>query len=645
MSAHHVTRTKNATQYPGLPDVVLKNKHRKTAKVAAEHQFKLDIKEEKESNKDMFIDATPRAAALPKPKPHPRPILKKIHVKPTPLPVEDNMFISDVEMDDTVADTSTFNPDPSQASETTDSHADDSELKSSVQVIDTTPQPARAKRSALPADSLNDDVMVTNLPIWNVPKKAPSRKSAPPAQVNHSDDKPMDTTDLPDKPQWAMLVLSNENTPQAQPRDNQTEESASRKEMPMGMPNDKGKGKDEQQCDKKPLQLKSDSTSTTDIKEFSTGINDWAASIPKNTKPGSKANTSRPSIFKNSSTSHHSGSVLPPLTNGSTQSSSNSVLTNNILISHAAPVIHINEEPKKNHRLEIIDGGLSDEDETHGLEHEAVITSPPKGSPVYQTEPVKKPSNDDLPKGINQTIWHRVFIPTYIQYVTTLANPWKVPTKLVCEKMQVIWDVVFPNITHTVTSLSSVYYIAVQRITDSYHSHIGSAAIVIVIAYLKSQDSLRDSNDNRAEFAEYALSNLWFLYKKANGNDKSKLWGLYQGVFIVQTFGAHFTTTRGTRKIPGVDKPGVLANPAEGLALSCATVKQALALWSTRTLTFKMVQAVKNKTSISLPKTMNQSTGKDKFEVIIASAMEFSKMSCRPGDDIDDAAMEDDLSG
>jgi hypothetical protein len=86
-----------------------------------------------------------------------------------------------------------------------------------------------------------------------------------------------------------------------------------------------------------------------------------------------------------------------------------------------------------------------------------------------------------------------------------------------------------------------------------------------------------------------------------------------------------------------------------------------------------MVQAAKNKTSISLPKTMNQSTGKvscrqtgfndiswgtstrayakaimknlreDKFEVIIASAMEFSKKSRRPGDDVDDAAVEDDL--
>ncbi|KAG2112307.1 uncharacterized protein F5147DRAFT_572537, partial [Suillus discolor] len=248
-----------------------------------------------------------------------------------------------------------------------------------------------------------------------------------------------------------------------------------------------------------------------------------------------------------------------------------------------------------------------------------------------QTEQAKKPSNDDLPEGIDPKIWHRVFISTYIQYVATLANPWEVPAKLACEKMQVIWDAIFPHIGHTVTSLSSVYYIAVQRVADSYRSNIGSAAIAI------------------------------------------KFRGLYQGAFVVQTFGAHFTATRGAQKIPGVDKPGVLANPAGGLALSCAAVERALTLWSTHTLTIKMVQAAKNKTSISLPKTMNQLTGKvscrqtgfndiswgtstrayakaimknlreDKFEVIIASAMEFSKKKSRPGDDVDDAAVEDDL--
>ncbi|KAG2335812.1 hypothetical protein BDR05DRAFT_953807 [Suillus weaverae] len=706
MSTRRVTCTKNATQCPGLVDVVPKKKHCTAAEVAAECQAKLDAKEEKErakgagikrvaeyekkqAEKDASTDATLRAAVLLKSKPRPKPIPKTTRAKsPTPPP-EDDRFISDVEMDDAAIDTSTYNPDPSQASETTDTHMDGSELSETptsppkkkaridkwegkkvpaektkvqdaikaAQLEEANEQETRKKRkTAQPPStiSIDSDTESNVLVIDATPTAAHSKRSAL-QQADHSDDEPM-LTDIPAKPQWAMPALSNENTPKVRPHGSQTEERGSRKVMEKAKvkvtekakekSDDKGKGK--QQCDKKSVQPKSDSASAMDSKEFSTGINDWAASIPENSKPGSKANTSQPK-----------------------------------------PVIHIKEEPKKNYHLGVIDGGLSDEDETQGLEREAAVTSPPKGkkrvmssalvkdSPVKpiacQTERAKKPSNDDLPEGINPKIWRRVFISTYIQYVATLANPWEVPTKLACEKMQVIWDVIFPHIGHTVTSLSSVYYIAVQRVADSYRSNIGSAAIAIVIVYFESQDSLRDSDDNRAEFAVFALSNLQFLYKKANGDDKSKFRGLYQGAFVVQTFGAHFTTTCGAQKIPGVDKPGVLANPAGGLALSCAAVERALTLWSTCTLTIKMVQAAKNKTSISLPKTMNQSTGKvscrqtgfndiswgtltrayakaimknlheDKFEVIIASAMEFSKKKSHPGNDIDDAAVEDDL--
>ncbi|KAG1871595.1 hypothetical protein F4604DRAFT_1681411 [Suillus subluteus] len=632
MSTCCVTRTKNATQWPGLVDMVPKKKCRTAAEVAAECQAKLDAKEEKERAKGAGIKRVTEyekkqadknkqtRTPLPKSKPHPRPIPKKTHAKPSPPP-EDDGFISDVEMEDTVS--STFNPDPSQASETTNSHMEGLKLSETptsppkkkarvdkwegrkvpaeklkvreaikaAQLEEVNEQEKRKRKIARPPStiSIDSDMELNVLVIDATPTVAHSKRSAL-QQVDHSDDEPMDT-DIPDKPH--------------------------------------------------------DSTSTMDSKEFSTGINDWAASIPKNSKPGSKANTSQPSIFKNSSASRRNlnGSVLPPLTNGSTQSSSNSVLTNNVFISHAEPVIHIKEE----HCLGIIDGGLSDKDETQGLEHEAAVASPPKGkkqvtssalvkdSPAKptarQTERAKNLSNDDLPEGIDPKIWRRVFISTYIQYVATLANPWKVPAKLACEKMQ------------STTLLSS-------ELPTPTAAMIGLAAIAIVIAYLESQDSLRDSDDNHAEFVEYALSNLRFLYKKANGDDKSKFRGLYQGAFVVQTFSAHFTATRGAQKIPGVER--------------------ALTLWSTHTLTIKMVQVAKNKTSISLPKTMNQSTGKvscqqtgfndiswgtlmcayakaivknlceDKFEVIVASAMEFLKKKS-PGDDIDDATVEDDL--
>jgi hypothetical protein len=61
----------------------------------------------------------------------------------------------------------------------------------------------------------------------------------------------------------------------------------------------------------------------------------------------------------------------------------------------------------------------------------------------------------------------------------------------------------------------------VQRIADSYRSAIGSAAISILTAYFESQDELKDSDENRQEFAKYALDNLRFLYRRGDGDDKT----------------------------------------------------------------------------------------------------------------------------
>ncbi|KAG1873108.1 hypothetical protein F4604DRAFT_1681173 [Suillus subluteus] len=259
---------------------------------------------------------------------------------------------------------------------------------------------------------------------------------------------------------------------------------------------------------------------------------------------------------------------------------------------------------------------------------QALVKNSPVKPAACQAKRTKKPGNNDLPDGIEQKLWRRVFVSTYMQYVATLANPWEVLPKLACQKMQVIWDAIFPSIPCTVTSTSTVYIV----------------------------DKLKDSDDNCVEFAKYALDKLRFLYKKANGDDKSKFRGLYQGAFVVQTFGAHFTAINGACKVSGLDKLGENLNPAGGLALSCAAVERALTLVAT-------FLAAKGR-SIPLPKALNHLTGKvsnwqtgfndvtwvnhesfrdEKFQTVITSAKEFSKKSHRSGDNraIDDAVAED----
>ncbi|KAG1732106.1 hypothetical protein EDB19DRAFT_1831434 [Suillus lakei] len=149
----------------------------------------------------------------------------------------------------------------------------------------------------------------------------------------------------------------------------------------------------------------------------------------------------------------------------------------------------------------------------------------------------------------------------------------------------------------------------------------------------RHQDTLKDLDNNHIKSTTYALDKLWFLYKKAIGDDKSKFHSLYQGAFVVQIFGAHFTAINSARK-----------------------VERALTLVATHTLTIEMVLTAKGKSTIPLPKTLNHSTGKvsnqqtgfndvtwgssmhsyvksivksfqdEKFQTIITSAKEFEEL-------------------
>ncbi|KAG2336780.1 hypothetical protein BDR05DRAFT_953114 [Suillus weaverae] len=184
MSSRHVTRAKNAMQHLGVLDITPKKKHHTAAEVAAEHQAKLEAKQEKECTKkasikhvatyekkqadqDVVSKAMPRAVpsklkskpilgkkkaivvppaveevtslsdakmsdapvapSVPKPRLKPIPHKKKVVIDaPT---AEDDGFLLDAEMDDAAADSSPFKPDLTQASDTmtSDSHADGSD--------------------------------------------------------------------------------------------------------------------------------------------------------------------------------------------------------------------------------------------------------------------------------------------------------------------------------------------------------------------------------------------------------------------------------------------------------------------------------------------------------------------------------------
>jgi hypothetical protein len=100
--------------------------------------------------------------------------------------------------------------------------------------------------------------------------------------------------------------------------------------------------------------------STSNKRKFSAGINEWAESISKPTVTSKFLKSSK-------STLSHGSSMLPPLTHASSRSSTNSVLTKSIMISQAVPAAPVKVEVDNDSVL-IISSGISDKDETMGLE-------------------------------------------------------------------------------------------------------------------------------------------------------------------------------------------------------------------------------------------------------------------------------------
>ena len=59
----------------------------------------------------------------------------------------------------------------------------------------------------------------------------------------------------------------------------------------------------------------------------------------------------------------------------------------------------------------------------------------------------------------------------------------------------------------------------VQCTSDSWCNTTGSTGVAVILAYCYSNPDLRDSDENRQEFAAFYLQHLRFLYKKSGGDD------------------------------------------------------------------------------------------------------------------------------
>jgi hypothetical protein len=119
-------------------------------------------------------------------------------------------------------------------------------------------------------------------------------------------------------------------------------------------------------------------------------------------------------------------------------------------------------------------------------------------------------------------------------FVGQTVDPWDVPVKQAIDIMQKIWNSISSE-PYEITDSTPVYkkvcdrlsyriiftiynvFQTVQRLADSWRNIIGSTGLAVVLAFCDSQPDLKDSDDERVNFANYYLDNLRFLYEKFEG--------------------------------------------------------------------------------------------------------------------------------
>jgi hypothetical protein len=119
-------------------------------------------------------------------------------------------------------------------------------------------------------------------------------------------------------------------------------------------------------------------------KKMKYSVESWAKSIPSNAKPASRApSQANLATTRKSSSSNCYGSTTPALTSATSRSAASSVLTSAITITSAHVPVKIKQDPDS---IYAYDGGISDCEETAGVEHNAAHASPIKGKKCLTSE-------------------------------------------------------------------------------------------------------------------------------------------------------------------------------------------------------------------------------------------------------------------
>ncbi|KAN0109337.1 hypothetical protein V8E52_009381, partial [Russula decolorans] len=216
----------------------------------------------------------------------------------------------------------------------------------------------------------------------------------------------------------------------------------------------------------------------------------------------------------------------------------------------------------------------------------------------------KKFRNEDLPRGCqDQNRWRKRFIPTFLWYTAYQMDPWNLEEDAAVDAMQQIWNQIYGKaIPYQITTHDAVHIITLQRVSDSWHNTIGSAANTGLINFFESSEGF-DTDWSRENFASDQLKNSKFLYSDTQGH---KFKGLFRGSLFLQTLAAHYTAISGAIKVESMDTSAPERMPFAAFGISAAAVERALTLVATGTLTINMTKSK----AMALPGFVSDNSGR-----------------------------------
>jgi len=141
--------------------------------------------------------------------------------------------------------------------------------------------------------------------------------------------------------------------------------------------------------------------------------------------------------------------------------------------------------------------------------------------------------------------FRRHFIPTVVWYHATQIDAWNTNYKDLVPALQAIWDTIYGrtvphqievndsvfravrhNLTSSVSASDSHDLQTTQRISETWHSPIGSSAIAVVNSFFNSVELFK-TEERRREFAKNALDTFQFIYRDTTSSTRGVSYVLY----------------------------------------------------------------------------------------------------------------------